>query len=61
MKGSVADGLDQRLSPCDLATAHRSRRGAVDSGEEAINRRTLALAAYTGPSERRPQFERELS
>lgn len=34
---------------------------AVDSGEEAINHRTLALAAYAGPSERRRRFERELS
>lgn len=34
---------------------------AVDSGEEAINQRTLTMAAYAGPSERRRQFERELS
>jgi type II secretory pathway predicted ATPase ExeA len=34
---------------------------AVDSGEEAINHRTLNLASYTGPSERRRQFERELA
>ncbi|MGB0092486.1 MAG: TniB family NTP-binding protein [Solirubrobacteraceae bacterium] len=34
---------------------------AVESGEEAINQRTLTLAAYTGPSERRRQFERELA
>jgi len=34
---------------------------AVDSGEEAINHRTLTLATYTGPSERRRQFERELA
>jgi hypothetical protein len=33
----------------------------VESGEEAINQRTLTLAAYTGPSERRRQFERELA
>lgn len=33
---------------------------AVESGEEAINHRTLNLADYTGPSERRRQFEREL-
>lgn len=33
---------------------------AVDSGEEAINQRTLTLAGYTGPTERRRQFEREL-
>lgn len=34
---------------------------AVDSGEEAINHRTLTLADYTGPTERRRQFERELA
>ena len=34
---------------------------AVQSGEEAINQRTLTLAAYIGPSERRRQFERELA
>lgn len=34
---------------------------AVDSGEEAINHRTLALADYTGPTEHRRQFERELA
>lgn len=33
---------------------------AVESGEEAINPRTLALAGYAGPSERRRRFEREL-
>ena len=33
---------------------------AVESGEEAINHRTLSMADYTGPSERRRQFEREL-
>ncbi len=32
---------------------------AVESGE-AINHRTLSMADYTGPSERRRQFEREL-
>lgn len=34
---------------------------AVDSGEEAINHRTLTLADYAGPTERRRQFERELA
>jgi hypothetical protein len=34
---------------------------AVDSGEEAINRRALTLATYSGPTERRRQFERELA
>lgn len=33
---------------------------AVESGEESINHRTLTLAEYTGPTERRRQFEREL-
>ncbi|KGJ72034.1 TniB [Cryobacterium roopkundense] len=33
---------------------------AVDSGEESINRRTLILADYVGPTERRRLFEREL-
>lgn len=33
---------------------------AIESGEEAINQRTLLLAAYTGPTERRRLFEREL-
>jgi len=34
---------------------------AIESGEEAINQRTLLLADYTGPSERRRLFERELT
>jgi hypothetical protein len=34
---------------------------AVESGEEAINERTLLLAPYAGPSERRRLFERELA
>jgi hypothetical protein len=33
---------------------------AVESGEERINRRTLTMADYIGPSERRKLFEREL-
>lgn len=33
----------------------------IDTGEEAINQRTLALADYAGPSERRRKFERELN
>lgn len=33
---------------------------AVECGAEAINQRTLTLANYSGPSERRRQFEREL-
>lgn len=33
---------------------------AVESGAECINQKTLALANYTGPSERRRLFEREL-
>lgn len=33
---------------------------AIESGEEAINRRTLLMATYAGPTERRRLFEREL-
>jgi hypothetical protein len=32
---------------------------AIESGEEAINQRTLLLATYSGPTERRRLFERE--
>ena len=34
---------------------------ALDSGEECINRTTLLLASYAGPTERRRLFERELA
>lgn len=34
---------------------------AIESGEEAINQRTLLLAPYAGPGERRRLFERELA
>jgi hypothetical protein len=34
---------------------------AIDSGEEAINQRTLLTADYLGPTERRRLFERELA
>ena len=34
---------------------------AVETGEETINQRTLGLAYYDGPTERRRKFERELS
>lgn len=34
---------------------------AIESGEEAINQRTLLLAPYEGPTERRRAFERELA
>ncbi|MFI2373205.1 TniB family NTP-binding protein [Streptomyces sp. NPDC018833] len=34
---------------------------AIESGEEAINQRTLLLAPYAGPTERRRLFERELT
>lgn len=34
---------------------------AIESGEEAINQRTLLLAPYVGPTERRRLFERELT
>jgi hypothetical protein len=33
----------------------------IETGDEAINQRTLALADYAGPSERRRKFERELN
>lgn len=33
---------------------------AVESGIEAIDHRTLTMADYTGPTERRRLFEREL-
>lgn len=33
---------------------------AIDSGEESINQRTLLMASYLGPTERRRLFEREL-
>lgn len=33
---------------------------AVESGEERINRKTLTMADYIGPSERRKLFERQL-
>lgn len=34
---------------------------AIESGEEAINQATLLMAAYSGPTERRRLFERELA
>ncbi|MDL4776797.1 TniB family NTP-binding protein [Actinomadura xylanilytica] len=34
---------------------------AIESGEEAINQRTLLMADYAGPTERRRLFERELA
>jgi hypothetical protein len=34
---------------------------AIESGEEAINQRTLLMADYAGPGERRRLFERELA
>jgi type II secretory pathway predicted ATPase ExeA len=34
---------------------------AIESGEEAINQRTLLMSQYAGPSERRRLFERELA
>ena len=33
---------------------------AIDTGEEALNRKTLLLAHYTSPSERRRAFERAI-
>ena len=34
---------------------------AIESGEEAINQRTLLMVDYAGPTERRRLFERELA
>ncbi|WP_455749601.1 hypothetical protein [Nocardia fluminea] len=34
---------------------------AIETGEEAINQRTLLLAGYAGVTERRRTFERELT
>lgn len=34
---------------------------AIETGEEAINQRTLLLAPYEGPTQRRRSFERELA
>lgn len=34
---------------------------AIESGEESIDQRTLLLAPYEGPTERRRMFERELA
>lgn len=34
---------------------------AIESGEESINQRTLLMAQYVGPTERRRTFERELA
>jgi Bacterial TniB protein len=38
----------------------RAAIAAIESGEEAINARTLALADYESPTERRKAFERQL-
>jgi hypothetical protein len=43
----------------ELATLLTS--AAITSGEETINERTLLMAGYTGPTERRQLFERELA
>jgi hypothetical protein len=41
--------------------AHLLTDAAIESGEEAINQRTLLMANYVGPTERRRLFERELA
>ncbi|WP_449334123.1 hypothetical protein [Streptomyces kaempferi] len=41
--------------------AHLLTDAAIESGEEAINQRTLRLSRYAGPTERRRLFERELT
>ena len=60
----LAQELSAYLRTVDPATlAHllmAAAVAAVESGEEAINHRTLSMADYTGPSERRRQFERVL-
>jgi hypothetical protein len=38
----------------------RAAIAAIDSGEEALTRKTLMLAEYASPSERRSTFEREI-
>ncbi len=38
----------------------RAAIAAIESGEEALNARTLALADYESPTERRKAFERQL-
>jgi Bacterial TniB protein len=44
-----------------LTDAADAAVAAIKSGEEAINHRTLLLADYDGPTERRRLFERELA
>ena len=34
---------------------------AIETGEEALNQRTLSLADYESPTERRRRFEREIA
>jgi len=38
----------------------RAAIAAIDSSEEALTRKTLMLAEYASPSERRSTFEREI-
>ena len=38
----------------------RAAMAAMDSDEEALPRKTLMLAEYASPSERRSTFEREI-
>jgi len=38
----------------------RAAIAAIDSGEEALTRKTLMLAEYASPAERRSTFEREI-
>jgi hypothetical protein len=44
----------------ELAQLLAAAVAAIESGEEAIDRRTLTLAEYAGPGERRRIFEAEL-
>jgi hypothetical protein len=72
----AAPALADREPGDGLLSAHPQRRhhrhelahlltdaavAAIESGEEAINQRTLLMADYVGPTERRRLFERELA
>ena len=61
---SVAEYLRTRSEGTigELAALLTEAAGAAnESGEESINQRTLLIADYAGPTERRRQFERELA
>ena len=59
-RGHLPDDLEALIREV-LRTRYLTRqKRSIDSGEEAINQRTLLMAAYRGPTERRRLFEREL-